>query len=278
MSRHKKFRFSLYEHLGIQKCHFLFVAGFLAMVYFALKRKPTLGEKMKNLISLMVFAITTTLSGAALAATQQYSLNSMTGWFSAGQRATHNFQKPTYVEKVHIDAIGSRNFQDAQVYADGEFVANLGVPGVDPYYPVIVRKKVQSLMIVFRGSIQIQNFSIEVNETPFQRGLRSDDDSTPAGLADSVLTVIAALQETASPQIFQQYLLPLRQMAIQMSASGRGRPDRSTRTLTRVRSMISAINNAEDFLIKDLAHSNYYVESIQTLMFVKERLQSMYEL
>jgi len=232
---------------------------------------------MKKTMSILTFAVLALATSISNAATRSVSLNHLTGWYSQGQRLTHNFSQPTFVEKLHIDAIGSRSFQDAQVYADGEFVGNMGVPGRDPYYPIIVRKKVQNIMIVFNGSIQIQSLSIDCNESPFQSGLRSSDDSTPAGLAESVLNVVAALQTVTTQSQFNSYLLPLRKAAIRMAASGGGRPLLSTRTQARAVVMINAINSVEGFL-DELTNNTYYVDSVQTLMFVKERLQSMYEI
>ncbi len=223
------------------------------------------------------FAVLALAGTIANAATQSVSLNHLAGWYSQGQRLNYNMSQPTFVEKLHIDAIGSSSFQDAQVYADGEFVGNMGVPGRDPYYPIVIRKKVQNISIVFNGSIQIQNISIDCNQAPFQSGLRTNDESSPAGLAESVLNVVAALQTTTTDAQFKQYILPLRKAAIRLAASGGGRPLLSGKTQARAVTMITAINAAESFM-DELSNSQYYVDSVQTLMFVKERLQSMYEL
>ncbi len=232
---------------------------------------------MKKLIQLAAFVFLSTAASLGFAATTSVNLSHLTGWYSQGQRLSHSFPQPTFVEKIHVDAIGSSNFQDAQVYADGEFVGNMGVPGRDPYYPIVVRKKVSNIMIVFNGRIQIQTLTVDCNANPLEYGLRSGDDSSPSGLAESVLNVVTALQTTTTQSQFNQYLLPLRKAAIRLAASGGGRPFLSVETQKKAADLILTIGNAETFL-DELIHSPYYVDSVETLLFVKERLRSMYEI
>jgi hypothetical protein len=242
------------------------------------KQTTSLKERfMKNALALLTIALLTFAGSISFAQTQQYSMNHLAGWYGENNGFNYNFAQATFVEKLHIEAIGHRNFQMAQVYADGEFVANLGVPGRDPYYPIVIRKKVSNIRIVFNGSIQIQKMWVDCNHSPFSGGLRSRDSESPAGLAESVMNVVAALQQTANPTQFNTYLLPLRKAAIRLAASGAGRPVLSTRTLARAQVMIAAINSAEGFL-DELTYSDFYSDSVQTLLYVKEKLEAMYEI
>lgn len=204
-----------------------------------------------------------------------------TGWYSTGATLSHTFDRPTYVERLMISAEGYRNFAKAFVYADGEYVALLGVPGVDPDYPVVIRKTVSSIVVKFEGDVRIRDFRLYVSESggyDTYHTANLGNLNTPADLGKAVIRVIADLQTVVSDSEFRQYLLPLRQSALILAAKGQGRPLLSDNTQRQARIIVSQLKRAEIFLLGRLAHSDYYSDKIQTLLFVKEKLESMYEI
>jgi hypothetical protein len=202
------------------------------------------------------------------------------GWYSTGQTLVHRFQRPTYVERMLISAEGSRNFAKAFVYADGDQVALLGVPGRDPDYPVIVRKAVSSIVIKFEGDVRILDFRLYVAEGPTDSYNRYSVGSieTPAQIGKAVLRVIADLQNYVSDTEFKNYLLPLRQSALLLAAKGQGRPQLSDNTQQQARILVSQLKRTELFLMSRLAQSEFFSDQIQILLYAKEKLESIYEI
>ncbi len=68
-----------------------------------------------------------------------------------------------YVEQIMVTAEGAqRNYSFAKVYADGDEIATLGVPGRDPDYPIVVRGNVSELVLKVqdRSRVKILVFKI----------------------------------------------------------------------------------------------------------------------
>lgn len=202
------------------------------------------------------------------------------GWYSTGQTLVHRFDTPTYVERMLISAEGHRNFAKAFVYADGDQVALLGVPGRDPDYPVIVRKTISSIVIKFEGDVRILDFRIYMAEgaqESFNRYAVGNLE-TPAQIGRAVLKAVAELQNVVSDSEFRTFLLPLRQNALILAAKGQGRPLLSDNTQQQARVMVNQIKRAEMFLLNRLAYNEYFTDQVQILLYAKEKLESVYEI
>lgn len=233
---------------------------------------------MKKLILALIAAFT--VQSAYAQNYQEVTPYWKTGWYSTGSTLMHRFDKPTYVERMLISAEGYRNFAKAYVYADGDMISLLGVPGRDPEYPVVVRKTVSSIVIKFEGDVRILDFRLYVGSSVRDSYHRYEFGhmETPADLGKAVINVIADLQETVSPANFNQFLLPLRKSALFLSAKGQGRPLLSDNTQQQARLMIQQIKRVEGFLMNTLASSSYYTDHVETLLYVKEKLEAMYEI
>ncbi len=203
-----------------------------------------------------------------------------TGWYYTGDTLVHQFDNPTYVERMLISAEGHRDFAKAFVYADGDFVSLLGVPGRDPDYPVVIRKVISSIVVKFEGHVRIRDLRLyvggDIRESFSRYNYASLD--TPSEIGKAVLNVIASLQDTVSPANFSKFLLPLRKSALLLAAKGQARPLLSTNTQQQAQVMIDQINEVESFLLNTLGQSAYYTDHVQTLLYAKEKLQSMYEI
>lgn len=215
----------------------------------------------------------------------EVSLNQYTGWYYSGSTLSHNFGTRTYIERILISAEGSQSFAKASVYADGELISVMGVPGRDPEYPMLVRKAISSLVIKFEGSVRIKDlrvfgsgFESRFGEgSQFSRSQFLGDVETPAGVANLVLSTVAALQETASDADFRLYLLPLRKSALRLAAKGGGRPFLSSNTQAQAKDLIAKISASESFLDR-LSDRDYFSAAVADLLFAKEKLQAVYEI
>lgn len=233
---------------------------------------------MKQLLMAIVAAIT--FAGSFSQAIEEVSLRWKTGWYNTGDTLVHRFDRATYVERMLISAEGYRAFAKAYVYADGDLVSVLGVPGNDPDYPVVIRKKTNSIVVKFEGSVRIIDFRMYLGDSVSQtyQQLSTDDLQTPAELGKAVIRIVADLQYEVSHEEFKQYFLPLRQSALILSAKGMGRPLLSDNTQKQARVMIAQIKRAEAFLLGRLSRSDEYTDHVQTLLFVKEKLEAIYEI
>ena len=214
----------------------------------------------------------------ANAATQVYQGN--TGWYQAGQTLNFTFNGPTYVERLLISASGYYSFTMAQVYADGDFVANLGVPGRDPVYPVIIRKKVTNIAVTFQGSVNISDFKVFANETHNsweQSDISVQSSDSVAELAGKASQVVEFLQARLSMKDFDTYLKPIRKSALLLEASASGRNSTSEFTKQKAVQLITAIKNAEKMLDR-MMDSSYYSQSALSLLTVKEALERKYDI
>lgn len=82
---------------------------------------------------------------------------------SEGQGITYSFERPQYVERILISAIGEqRDFSFVKVYADGDEVGTLGVPGRDPDYPIIIRGNVSSLTLKAQNNSKVKILDFKI--------------------------------------------------------------------------------------------------------------------
>ncbi|MGE3973817.1 MAG: hypothetical protein AB7F59_04745 [Bdellovibrionales bacterium] len=204
-------------------------------------------------------------------------------WQSEGSTATHSFDRPTYVERLLVSAEGYRNYTTIDVYADSDRVAVLGVPGRDPDFPIVIRKMVSNIHFRFNGSAKINDARAWVDAGGYQPtpGFGLDYYRSPRPLntneqiAGAVLAVVAQLQINIPDGDFRMYLLPLRSAAIRLSASAGARSPLSNRTQSKASVLKAAITAAEPFLQK-LEGNPIYVNAIELLLEVKERIESNY--
>ncbi len=236
---------------------------------------------MKSLILAFTVTLSSLIGGhQALAQSAQIEMNlsGHTGWYSTGGTLAHRFSTPTYIERLLISAEGNRSFAKANVYADGELISVMGVPGNDPDYPMIVRKTISSIVIKFEGSVYIRDMrAYGITKEAIPAVATFGGVETPLGLANMVMATVASLQQTASDTEFRQYLLPLRKAAMRLAAKGGGRSLLSSNTQAQAQVMINEISKAEPFLDR-LSDRTFYSQAVQNLLFVREKLQSVYEI
>ena len=169
-----------------------------------------------------------------------------------------------YVEQLMISAEGAqRDYSFAKVYADGDEVATLGVPGRDPDYPIIIRGNVSEIVLKVqdRSRIKILDFKIYTvrknysSYTGMDRAVRKSYNVDRWGA--SIMDIVAEFQILSEGQsfgdnVFQQYLKPLKLAALKVQASDDARDPRSLSTKKKAVSLIDAIDAAAPLFESDM--------------------------
>ncbi len=174
-----------------------------------------------------------------------------------------------YVEQIMVSAEGAqRNYSFAKVYADGDEIATLGVPGYDPDYPIVVRGNVSELVLKVqdRSRVKILGFKIYTERKVYSsymglsREIRKGYNLDKWG--ESILDLVAEFQfqsegtPIGSGDSFDRYLKPLKRVAIKLQASDNARDARSLTTKKKAVELLDAIDEAaplfeSDFMLMD---------------------------
>jgi hypothetical protein len=185
--------------------------------------------------------------------------------FEAGEESSFEFKdhRPHYIDRIVINAEGrSSAFGFVKVYADGEEINNLGVPGNDPSYGFRVRGMTREIKLRFDSRIKISAFQIFThadNYTPYTGIPR--DERQAFGLRDYGLAAMNLVNhllyniqndprfsEDEVSSLTDLYLAPIKRVAIMEEASARARDVRSTDTAKKANALIKAIRNAKALL------------------------------
>jgi hypothetical protein len=170
-----------------------------------------------------------------------------------------------YVEQIMVTAEGAqRNYSFAKVYADGDEIATLGVPGRDPDYPIVVRGNVSELVLKVqdRSRVKILGFKIYTQRKVYSsymglgRDVRRGYNLEKWG--ESILDLVAEFQlqsegtSLGSMETFDRYLKPLKRVAIKLQASDNARDARSLSTKNKAVELLNAIDEAAPLFESDL--------------------------
>ena len=169
-----------------------------------------------------------------------------------------------YVEQIMVTAEGRQtNYSFAKVYADGDEIATLGVPGRDPDYPIVVRGEVSELVLKVqdRSRVKILGFKIYTERKNYSsymglgREIRRGYNLEKWG--ESILDLVAEFQfQTQGMPVgsdaFERYLKPLKRVAIKLQASDNARDARSLSTKQKAVELLDAIDAAAPLFESDL--------------------------
>lgn len=197
---------------------------------------------------------------------QKFLGNEYIRTLDANEDITFRFNdgRPHYIEQIMISAEGKqRNYSFAKVYADGEEVATLGVPGRDPDYPIIIRGDVSELVLKVqeRSRIKILDFKIYTvrknysSYTGMSRAVRKSYNIDRWGA--SIMDIVSEFQALSQgmnfgENVFQQYLKPLKLAAMKIQASDDARDARSLSTKRKADGLIDAIDAAAPLFESDM--------------------------
>lgn len=183
---------------------------------------------------------------------------------NANQQITFRFQdgRSHYVEQLMVSAEGAQSaYSFAKVYADGDEVATLGVPGRDPDYPIVIRGEVSEIVLKVQENsrVKILDFKIYTERknyssyVGFDRSVRKSYNVEKWG--ESILSLVSEFQylSTGSSLASEsaQYLIPLKKAAIKVQASDDARDARSLSTRKKAEALITAIDQAAPLFESD---------------------------
>ncbi len=205
-----------------------------------------------------------------------------------GDSVVVNFDRPQYIESILISATGKqRAYSFGKVYADGEEIATLGVPGRDPIYPVIVRGQVSQLTVfATEGSkFKIDNFKIytasesyrSYSATPFSQ--RANYGISQWG--EEVLAIMFELDRVYDLSLSSERELfkELKKSAMKLAASERVREARSFKTFKKAKKLVEIVETLEAILLNnDLFIFDFHADRLLLdLMTVKEDINEEYD-
>lgn len=224
------------------------------------------------------FLILATLATAfsASAGTIHFASLGKTGTYCPGQTLSLDLEQGnSYIEKVLVSAEGIRQDGFIKVYADGELVHNIGVPGYDPDYSFRVRRIVKNLTFKFEETcsriIDGKVFTEEVpgNYRPYRHS-NVKDGNWGSELLEIVSSLSADLyNDPKFAMIWKKVLLPMKKIAILQSVSDQVRDERSLITAHRSLKMAKIIIDNNTFL-EDLLETSNFDYVVSDILRIKE--------
>jgi hypothetical protein len=213
-----------------------------------------------------------------------YYLRTLKSGQSVHVRFPHGAQ---FVDTIRVAIEGKqRRYSFAKVYADGQEVGTLGIPGRDPAYPITIRERVSSIEIVAeQGSrFKINSFKIFTQRRAYQKysHRRISGTYSLSQWGTDVLNIVHELKmyvpiySGAARGLF----LNLKKTAIRVEANDRIRDPRSLKTLRFARELVANIQAVEDYLFES---SNFIVMGqidylLLDLLTIKEDIIERYDL
>ena len=202
-----------------------------------------------------------------------------------------NDNRPHYVEQLMITAEGAqRNYSFAKVYADGDEVATLGVPGRDPDYPIVIRGNVSEIVLKVqdRSRVKLLGFKIYTDRKVYssyqglsrQQRRSYDVDQWGQSVLDLVheFTILSG----GTPfgyDVFTRFLKPLKIAAMKVQASDNARDARSLSTKEKAVILLDAIDDSallfeSDIMLMDVRYDRLALD----MMTIKQDIIEKYDL
>jgi hypothetical protein len=185
---------------------------------------------------------------------------------SSGEGISFSFQdnRSHYVERILISAIGEQSqFSFVKVYADGEEVATLGVPGRDPDYPIVIRGQVSNITLKAQDNsrVKILDFKLfterkdysSYQSIPRKERSRFSLDQWGGKILDLALEVefLRRVDNKISADDVMKYVLPMKKMAFKIQASDNVRDSRSLNTKDKAKELVKSIDHALELFESD---------------------------
>ena len=207
------------------------------------------------------------------------------GYFCPSQELTYNLKSDdNFVEKMLVSAEGIRNSGFIKVYADGELVQNIGVPGRDPDYTFRVRRNVNNITLKFEETCStihdLKLFTVtERSPLGYHRYHRESvaNDNWGAEFLEITRSLSADLFDDQDflNVLYPKVLLPMKKIALLEDVSESVRSERSLITAERALQMAKIISDNDQFLDSLLVSGRYdYV--VRDILRIKEDILERY--
>lgn len=191
----------------------------------------------------------------------------------------------SYIERMLVSAEGIRNDGFIKVFADGELVHNIGIPGYDPDYSFRVRRDVKNITFKFEETcariLAGQIFSATESAPASYRRYRAErvnDDNWGAEFLEITRSLSQDLQYEKDfySELWPQVLLPMKKIALLSNASELVRDERSLITAHRSLKMAKIINDNQELLDR-LMFSGRFDYLILDVLRIKEDILERYD-
>lgn len=238
---------------------------------------------MKTITKLSVLTLAMTFSLASQADVLSLQELGKTGRYCPGDTLSLD-TKGRFIERMLISAEGIRIDGFIKVYADGELVHNIGVPGYDPDYSFRVRRNVKNISLKFErtcsrildGKIFSPSATPE-SYRPYRRELVSND-NWGAEFLEISRSLSKDLQFEADylSDLWPNVLLPMKKISLLQNASELVRDERSL--ITAHRSLkIAKIIKDNDALMERLLYNENFDYLVADLLRMKEDILERYD-
>lgn len=237
---------------------------------------------MKRL-PLALLVLTTSLAHAG---TIDLSSEGKVGSFCPSQELTYNLKpEDNFIEKMLVSAEGISHGGFIKVFADGEMIHNIGVPGRDPDYTFRVRRNVNNLTFKFEETCsRIHNVKLfTVNDRApmgYHRYHRESIglDNWGSEFLEIVRSLSIDLFDRLDfmSELYPKVLLPMKKIAILEDVSESVRDGRSLITGVRALQMAKIILDNQAFL-DQLLNSGRFDYVVRDLLRIKEDILERYD-
>jgi hypothetical protein len=189
-----------------------------------------------------------------------------------------------FIERILISAEGIRNDGFIKVYADGELIHNIGVPGYDPDYSFRVRRNVKNISMKFERTCSrvIDGKIFSPSQAPLNYHRYERQNVSNDNWGNEFLEISRSLSKDLQYEtdfgshLWPRVLLPMKKVAILQSASEQVRDERSL--ITAHRSLrIAKIVIDNDVLLERLLYNENFDYVVADLLRIKEDILERYD-
>lgn len=238
---------------------------------------------MKKTAMFMVFS---TIAFNSMGATIDLKSESKVGRFCPTQELSYEVnQNENFVEKMLVSAEGIRKGGFIKVFADGELIHNIGIPGYDPDYSFRVRRNVNNITLKFEETCaNVHNVKIFTIESKIPSGYHQYhyDKSFQANWGSELLEMVRSLsmdlfsENDFQSELYPKVLLPMKKIALYEDASEFVRDEKSSITALRALQIAKVVVDNQKFLDR-LLQTNKYDYLVRDLLRMKEDILERYD-
>lgn len=237
---------------------------------------------MKNLSRISALTILLTMSAHASHIIDM-GAQGKTGRFCPGDTVSID-TNGQYIERMLISAEGIRNDGFIKVYADGELVHNIGIPGYDPDYTFRIRRNVKNISLKFERTCALirdgKLFSPSPAPSNYRRYERErvNNDNWGAEFLEISRSLSNDLQFEAdfNSNLWPKVLLPMKKISLLANASELVRDERSLITAHRSLKLAKIVIDNDELLERLLSNEDFdYL--VSDLLRIKEDILERYD-
>ncbi len=235
-------------------------------------------KTMKNTILATALTLVTLSASAAV---HDLQVQGYTGRYCVGDTLSYHVGGE-FVEKILVSAEGIRNDGFIKVYADGQLVQNIGVPGYDPDYSFRVRQNVENITLKFEETCsRVLDMKIFTEDNYYNndRSFNHGSDYLGTEWGTEVQAIVESMVERtilSEGDLWNEFLKPLQVLALQYDAVAVVSDLGDLKAAYYALSMAKLISDKQDDLL-DYASNRTLRRDVKDLIKVKEAILEAYD-